>query len=136
MKTEIIEITQLNGSEACYAAAKAYVEMCEHGAAEKTQIAYFWDDQALIIKYRNNIIGLLLYRIVPHQKKIFIAIGWVAYDFRKAGLYTSLYNHLVAIRKKKFPDYKIQGGICAGNKRMEKLVVKQGRKLIGSLYEG
>jgi len=88
----IEHVSQIGGSPYHFAAIKAWVEIVEAGYGDGANLSISYDDQAIVMKDGETVIGLIVWRNLKWCQSAWVCVGWVRPEYRRRGFYRRLYE--------------------------------------------
>ncbi len=131
----IEHLEQLSGSDAFLFIAKGWIEMVEAGHTDGSSPSWSWDNQVVVARAPGGgIVGAIAWSYVKWSRQVFIHSGYVLPEFRRQGVYASLYANL-KWKAKDLGALTIEGGVSPKNPAIIAAAVKQGRKPVAISYQ-
>lgn len=114
--------------------ARAALELAENDWDDGT-LPYSYNSSAIYAECLGKVVGVLAYRAPDWLRRISIEVGYVLPEFRRRGIYTSLFEKLVEVSIEGGFAVCIWGGVDIRNTAMQRVAEAQGRKLVALEYE-
>lgn len=126
---------QIGGTDAVFYASKAFVHLCERGHCDKSaEILDLASDKFIAATEKGDIVGILVYRVIPEFKQITLVLIFVSPDYRGTGIATKLYAKLKQIRAAKNKDHAIMAEAFVSNLKMRAAMKKFGMQKVSENY--
>jgi GNAT superfamily N-acetyltransferase len=132
-----IEIEHFETFSICPAAelvARYWLELIENGfAGNVASLPAQFDDHAIVAFDGLKPVGFILWAEIDWCGEASIRSGFVLFNYRRKGIYTALWNALVA-KTRELKMHHIASGVHVRNQAMIATAAKQGREQQGLIY--
>lgn len=128
----IIHYDAINATEAIPFYAAGWADLLAQGLADNS-ILVTWDDEVLVAKEVNRVVGVLIFVYDPVRRIIFVKFGYVAPKFRRQRVYSKMFADLIEIAKSRRAS-EIESATGVLNRPMQETYAALGRKAKAIIY--
>ena len=134
MKLVIKEHASLNGSGALTFVIDGYAALLREGVVSSDVLTLHGSYRVVAAYLGKEVVGAIVFYPYMEDTSFYVALGYVARDRRRQGVYTALWKKLVAIAKRE-DMITVDGSTVPGNRAMQAAYTKLGRKPYSITYE-
>lgn len=134
VKVAIEEHKSLDRSGAIPFVVEGYSQLLKAKLAPSDQLPLHGSYRTLVARSGGEIVGAMCFYVYMENTALWLVFGYVAPKARRHGIYTRLWNKLIAIAKKE-KMLTVNGSTCWTNKPLQQFAARVGRVPTSITYE-